>query len=238
MRLFQPLFGGEHHDIQDFQLPWFTADSAWLGHLTFADWLVRAVRPVCVVELGVFTGASFLTFCRSAQELDIGTRCYGIDTWQGDAHAGAYPASVFQRLSKHVQSRHRNNVELIRKTFDEAVNQFADGSIDILHIDGLHYYEAVKHDYQTWLPKLSPRGVILFHDIAVIERDFGVYRLWSELSLAYPHFAFDHCFGLGILGVGSIFPETVRSLFEASEDVGRSAQIRRYFEAYQPGDEV
>jgi O-antigen biosynthesis protein len=231
MTLLRPAFGGEHHDSADLQLPWFVAESTWLGHLAFADWLVRALRPACVVELGIFSGASFLTFCRSARELGIGTQCYGIDTWRGDEHAGIYPESVFRRLSRHVQRHYPSNVALVRKTFDEAVGQFADGSIDILHIDGLHTYEAVKNDYRTWLAKLSPRGVILFHDIAVKDRDFGVYRLWQELSARHPHFAFDHCFGLGVLGVGDNFPEPLQRLFDTSKDETSSAEIRCYFEA-------
>lgn len=232
MALLRPVFGGEHKDSADLQFPWFAAESAWLGHLAFADWLVRAMRPACIVELGVFTGASFLTFCRSARELGIGTQCYGVDTWQGDKHAGAYSESVFRRLSRHIRRHYPSDVELIRNTFDDAVGHFADGSIDILHIDGLHTYEAVKNDYGTWLAKLSPRGVILFHDIAVKDRGFGVYRLWDELSARRPHFAFNHSFGLGILGVGNSFLEPLQRLFDTSEDKTMSAEIRRYFETY------
>ena len=214
----------------NFQLPWFAANSAWLGHLLFARWLVRALRPACLVELGVFNGASFLTLCHSAEGLGIGARCIGIDTWMGDVHAGFYTEAVYRRLSGYVRRHHRANARLLRMTFDRATARIADESIDLLHIDGLHFYEAVKHDFETWLPKMSKRGVILFHDICETENGFGVHRLWAEISAAYPHFAFEHAHGLGVLGVGPDIPAPLMQLFEAAGDREQTDRVRTLFE--------
>src|SRR5258708_19716455 len=76
-------------------------------------------------------------------------------------------------------------------TFDEGVGQFEDNSIDLLHIDGLHTYAAVAHDFRGWFPKLRPGGVLLLHDVEVLN-EFEVWRLWTELQPEFPTFTFRH----------------------------------------------
>ena len=170
--------------------PRLGVESAWFGHVPFAHWLVSVAQPGLLVELGTHNGASYLSFCEAIARYSPHGRAFAVDTWEGDEHAGRYSNEVYDGLKRFHDSRYTGFSELLRSRFDQALPYFADGSIDVLHIDGLHTYDAVRADWLSWKPKLSPRAVVLFHDINVRERDFGVWRLWDELSASFPHFAF------------------------------------------------
>ena len=203
--------------------------SAWWGHVPFAHWLVAATRPGLVVELGTHTGVSYAAVCRAVTECALPTRCVAIDTWKGDAQAGQYDESVFQELCTWHDARHTAFSRLLRAEFDMARRLFAPGSIDLLHIDGLHDSASVRHDFETWLPAMSPRGVVLFHDTEVREGDFGVWRLWEEVSRRWPGFAFRHGYGLGVLAVGPEPPPAVAGLCAAT-GTSDEARLQRLFQ--------
>jgi GT2 family glycosyltransferase/ubiquinone/menaquinone biosynthesis C-methylase UbiE len=174
--------------------------NAWVGHLPFGAWLIETLSPRIFVELGTHSGNSFFSFCQAVAQSGIPTRCYAVDTWQGDEHAGQYDEAIFSRVSAHQQKHYREFSRLLRMKFDEARDYFSNGSISLLHIDGLHTYEAVRWDFESWLPKLAPGAVVLFHDTNVRERNFGVWKLWNELQRIYPlNLEFVHSHGLGVL---------------------------------------
>jgi cephalosporin hydroxylase len=202
--------------------------SAWTEHTPFAMTLVELLRPRSIVELGTHVGVSFCAFCQAVAELGLQSKCYAVDTWKGDDHAGFYAEAVFADLSQY-HRRYESFSRLLRMTFDEALGQIADQSLDLLHIDGLHSYEAVKHDYQTWFPKLSKRAVVLFHDTVVTRGEFGVHKFWKEISASFPNFNFnfEHGSGLGVLGVGPDLPEPVKGFFETATK--NPERIRRLF---------
>lgn len=190
--------------------PAILPNSAWLGHRHFAYDLVRFMKPNTIVELGTHWGASFFSFCQAVVDEDeSSTCCYAVDLWKGDAHTGSYSNEVYEVVAKVIEKLYSKQVTLIRKTFDEAAACFEEQSIDLLHIDGYHTYQAVSHDYETWLSKLAPGGVVLFHDIAIRWGDFGVYQLWEQLKQRHPSLEFTHSSGLGVL-----FPKGYAPRFE------------------------
>jgi GT2 family glycosyltransferase len=202
--------------------------SAWLGHVPFGAWIVESLRPGVLVELGTHYGHSYFSFCQAVARARLKTKCYAVDLWEGDEHAGRYGEEVFSSVSSK-NAKFETFSRLLRMTFDEAVRYFADGSIDLLHIDGLHTYEAVKHDFESWKSKLSRQAIVLFHDINVRERDFGVWRLWEELSSAYPSIEFMHSHGLGVLFYGADQSPTAVSLLNSFGSEAGHAYITGLF---------
>lgn len=188
------------NNLQSLSLnPAYIAPSAWWQHVPIAHWLVCELRPQKIVELGTHYGVSFFSFCEAAQAFSPDTFVYAVDTWEGDEHSGHYEEDVYAQLFDHWSHVHRLRSRLIRSTFDDAAQYFEANSIDLLHIDGLHTYEAVKHDYDLWSPKMKQDSLILFHDINVRERGFGVWKLWDEIKSVNRTYEVANGHGLGIL---------------------------------------
>jgi GT2 family glycosyltransferase/ACT domain-containing protein len=204
--------------------------NAWVGHLPFAAWITQQVKPKIFVELGTHSGNSYFSFCQTVKKHDLATSCYAVDTWAGDEHAGHYSDEVFYRVDHHNREHYAHFSKLMRMTFDDALSYFADASIELLHIDGMHTYESVKHDFDSWLPKLAPGSVVLFHDTQVRERNFGVWKLWLELKEQYPlNIEFLHSHGLGVLQLNNAEDHQKVDCLEWSSKAQQS--LVRYFAA-------
>jgi hypothetical protein len=171
---------------------------AWTDHLHFACDLVALMKPKILVELGVDRGESYFAFCQAAAENKTGTLCFGVDSWRGDRHAGGYDETTFAQVSAHNRANYGTFSTLIRSSFDAALATFRPENIDVLHLDGLHTEAAVRHDFDSWLPKVRPGGIVLLHDVKVRTRDFGVWKIWAELQAQNRSWTFPEGPGLGV----------------------------------------
>jgi len=172
----------------------------WSGHKYFSYDLIRNIKPGRIVELGTHLGCSLFSFSQAVKDGCLKTKVDGIDTWQGDKHSGKYGELILSRVNEIKKTYYpKTDITFIRTTFDKASLKYKRNSIDILHIDGLHTYNAVKHDYQNWYEKVKDVGIILFHDIAVKKWGFGIYKLWEEIKKEHPTIEFEHSYGLGVM---------------------------------------
>lgn len=151
-------------------------DSAWKGHGLLAMKLVEVFTPNVIVDLGVDYG--FSTFCFAYPGIG---NVYGIDWFKGDDHAG-HRDTLELVNSLYFDLRNEfaiSNVEFIKNDFAEVAKTW-DKEIDILHIDGLHTYEAVKNDYDNWIKFCNKNSIILFHDVESFPNTVG--KFFAELE--------------------------------------------------------
>jgi len=164
-------------------------ESSWKGHRAFAEWLTQRLQPKITVELGVDYGYSL--FCLANKNPG---RVIGIDLFEGDAHAGTREKTQHETVQQFATDNHYHNVQLVKGDFNQLVKYWV-APIDILHIDGLHTYEACLMDFVNWGPHVTSAGVVLMHDITSYP---DVTRVF--LSVGAPaKVAFLHSAGLGII---------------------------------------
>ncbi len=213
-----------------FRVPLRDFSSAWMEHVPFAFYIMAVTKPSVIVELGTLHGVSYCAFCQAVAELNLSTKCFAVGTWADDSHIGLSGPDILESLRQHHDPLYNRFSTLIQSTFDDAVERFEDGTIDLLHIDGYHTYEAVKHHWKTWRRKLSHRGVMIFHDI-INEHpgDLGAGKLFEELNNKYPSFEFFHGHGLGIVAPGDEIPTELLPFFQLSED--EANLVRNFFHA-------
>ncbi|KKQ27206.1 MAG: Group 1 glycosyl transferase [Candidatus Magasanikbacteria bacterium GW2011_GWC2_37_14] len=110
-----------------------------------------------IVEIGVLDGGT-----TREMALVANVPIYGLDP--------LVPDSMDNSLQGQIENI-KNNLKFYQKfTFikDYSYNLAPSWNkkIDFIFIDGDHRYEAVKKDYEDWLPLLSTNGIMAFHDSA------------------------------------------------------------------------
>lgn len=179
--------------------------SPWSGHRNFAYDYISYYNPKNIVELGSYYGCSTFAFMQAIKDNNLDTTVYAVDTWDGDDFTRTdYRENVYLAFSDVASTCFKNNkLVMLRKTFDEALDEFRDKSIELLHIDGSHHYKDVKHDFENWIKKVTDDGVIFFHDISIDKmygEIMGSHYFWEEIKKQFSYtLEFDFSYGLGIL---------------------------------------
>ena len=55
-------------------------------------------RPGLIVELGTHNAVSYSAFCETVLRERLPSRCYAVDSWAGDEHAGLYGEAIYTEL--------------------------------------------------------------------------------------------------------------------------------------------
>lgn len=140
---------------------WFDDEEAAVYHA-----LASKVQEGVVVELGVWKGrslAGILPVC--AQN---GNHVFAIDQWgtiAGDLLTDDSNTAILDIFKTNLKLLgHESIVTIIQSDTSTAAQQFEDGSVDLIFVDGDHSHEGVRKDLFAWIPKLKPEGVMFGHD--------------------------------------------------------------------------
>ena len=127
--------------------------SAWLEHAPFAFWLVDRAAPASIVELGTHHGFSFFVFAEAITR----SGCVSTRSVRARHLGGRRPRRLLRRRGVRLESsriaerEYPDRTHLLRGYFSESRPRIADGSVDLLHIDGRHGYEDVNEDFEQWV---------------------------------------------------------------------------------------
>lgn len=91
-----------------------------------------------------------------------------VDTWQGSPNVERHQTlvrdfDVFATFLHNVGNASGLVVPL-RMDSMAAASTFADGSLDLVFLDGDHSYAATSQDIRAWLPKVAHGGILCGHD--------------------------------------------------------------------------
>ena len=218
------LFRGGYREVADLM------PGDWSGHVPFMLALPALARPRRFVEIGTLWGTSFLAFAQGASEAGLDCPAVAISSWAVEEARAAEFANVWETF-RFVASKYADRTAMLRMGTDAALHRFEDGSIDLLHLDGLADYDAARRLLEDWRPKLSARGVVLIHDIHAHGPGFGVWRLWDDLKTSLPTLEFRHDGGLGLACIGTRPPPALLTLARAfAADPGLRTMLQEHFE--------
>jgi len=116
------------------------------------------------VEIGVQRAYFTRRFAREGLEI------IGVDPWRAYSDYNAFPGyqhhhdRIYENAIENLKDF--PNASLIRKTSMEAVEDFEDGSLDFVYIDGHHGFKYVTEDIFEWSKKVRKGGIISGHDYA------------------------------------------------------------------------
>lgn len=129
-----------------------------------------------MVEIGSYAGESSEIWAKSG----IFDKVICVDAWKNGYDQTDY-ASKTAELAENKFDEIASKYPCIEKckcASLEAAGKFANGSLDLVYIDAMHTYDAVKADIEAWLPKIRKGGVISGHDYS--DAWNGVVRAVNE----------------------------------------------------------
>jgi hypothetical protein len=159
--------------------------------------------------------------------LGLNTQCFGVELPPAVSGTDKSWEKVVEDFRRFHDEHYSAFSTIVRADLNNAHNQFLDSTVDFLHLAAPSNCKELQRSFESWLPKLSERSIVLVHNTN--ERcNSDAWRVWGWLCGKYPHFEFLHGGGLGVLAVGADVPRVVADLCSLT-DPPRIARVRSRF---------
>ncbi|GGJ44794.1 hypothetical protein GCM10011320_60330 [Neoroseomonas lacus] len=192
-------------------------------HEPFLRWLVGAIHPRCLVELGTTTGGSYFALCQAVVDAGLVAEARAVGA---TGHSPDDPALSPDRINELSYSAFST---LVEAPLDQAADFFRDGTIDLLQLRDLGDAGHAGAIWERFRPKLSGRAILLVHGIAAGPRQPAMMPVWEALLQAgLPHIEFRHGEGLGVVALGTEVAEPIAAMC-ALQAAGSAMVLRERF---------
>lgn len=191
----------------------YDPNSESLQYGPFGMWLIHALRPRRIVELGTCAGFSYFSFCEAVAEGSIDAECLAISQWQNEQHAAQSANDFFeQALSRN--KPYAGFSHLLRKTTADAFDYIADGSIDFLSLIDSHCSNEIMANWEKWTAKLSVRAVVIFYGSKAYEGAPEEWTLFQDICATRPVMNLPYGSGVHVLFFGKEIAQGLQPLLQ------------------------
>jgi len=168
--------------------------------------ILSTQKPKIILEIGTANGGTLFLLSKISSTAII----LSIDLPEGSFGGEFYPDwkiplyKSFARDSQKIHlirsdSHHKNTLSEVKKILGRK-------KIDFLLIDGDHFYNGIKKDFEMYSPLVKKGGLIAFHDIQIGPKENvgGVPEFWSEINTKFPSLeivekSHEDGYGIGVL---------------------------------------
>jgi predicted O-methyltransferase YrrM len=146
-----------------------TKDGGFSEYAMFLYLLIKSQKLKKVVEIGVDRGYSTRFLCHAAKEI------------------GGEVISVDKEVNEGLKSELGGLADywrFVNKDSSTAGNEWDEGEIDLIFVDGDHSFQGCNKDIEAWWPHIRVGGYMILHDYAVgSEVDIAALKnLWGSNS--------------------------------------------------------
>lgn len=203
-----------------FWKPLYLSQSDCLEHLPFLFWLVEAVRPRAILEVGNGDPVAYFALCQAVDRLGLDTSCTMMCAeGGGDGHA-----TDFDQIDQHNDTHYAGFSVLMRgDVAGSGLNRLPSQSVDLLLIHGADALSQVNGAFDRWLQKLAPNAIIL------LAGSIGQDEFTERVKRDYHHFEFVHGHGLLVACRGSEPSALLERIFTATNSSNERQAFRQVF---------